>query len=323
MVQRLVLPDTTAARVLIAGDIMLDRYWFGDVRRISPEAPVPVAKINRVENRLGGGANVARNVQTLGAQAVLLSVVGTDEAGQALSKLVAESAIQALLHEDSQLPTTVKLRVISRHQQLIRLDFEQAPDYEILNTCLHDFERSLEACKAVILSDYGKGGLTHIERMISSARAANKPVLIDPKGNNYDRYRGATLITPNSDELRQVTGDWDSEQALARKAASLLHKLELKAILLTRAEEGMSLFEADGTVTHVEAVAREVFDVSGAGDTVIATCATMLACGLALADAMRFANLAAGVVVGKLGVATCSRAELSQEFKQAVDQGTG
>ena len=303
------IPDTSATSILVVGDVMLDRYWFGEVSRISPEAPVPVVKVERTEERPGGAANVARNCAALGARVTLLSVVGADEAGHALARLLNDSGIQCSLHEDAKLSTTVKLRVIGRQQQLLRIDFEHAPDHEVLQAKLADFEARLAACDVVILSDYGKGGLAHITEMIVLARAVGKPVLVDPKGEDYARYSGATLLTPNRSELREVVGGWKDEDELARKANRLRDELRLGALLVTRSEEGMTLF-SDGGVAHEPAVAREVYDVSGAGDTVIATLAVMLGSGLSLPQAMRQANLAAGIVVGKLGTATCSLEEL-------------
>jgi rfaE bifunctional protein kinase chain/domain len=303
------IPDTSKARILVVGDVMLDRYWFGDVSRISPEAPVPVVRVERLEERPGGAANVARNCAALGARVSLLSVVGADEAGQALARLLAASSIDASLHEDAQLNTTVKLRVIGRQQQLLRIDFENAPTHEVLQAKLAEYRQRLAECDAVILSDYGKGGLTHIGEMIRLARAAGKPILVDPKGDDYARYAGVSVITPNRAELREVVGRWKDEVDLRARAEKLRADLDIGALLLTRSEEGMSLFTADGVVDE-PALAREVYDVSGAGDTVIATQAVMMASGAGIADAMRMANKAAGVVVGKLGTATCSLAEL-------------
>ena len=303
------LPQTAAARVLTVGDVMLDRYWFGEVSRISPEAPVPVVKVERIEERPGGAANVARNVVSLGAAATLLSVVGGDEAGNSLARLLAREGISVSLHEDPQLSTTVKLRVIGRQQQLLRIDFETWPAHEVLRAKLAEFASRLPDCDVVILSDYGKGGLAHIGTMIAQARAAAKPVLVDPKGEDYQRYAGATLLTPNRAEFRQVVGSWASEAELEAKAQGLRAQLGIEALLLTRSEEGMTLFTGAGRV-HEAARAREVYDVSGAGDTVIATMAVMLASGLDLAQAMQLANRAASVVVGKLGTATCTLAEL-------------
>jgi D-glycero-beta-D-manno-heptose-7-phosphate kinase len=303
------IPDTSAARILIVGDVMLDRYWFGDVSRISPEAPVPVVKVERTEERPGGAANVARNCSALGARTALLSVVGADEAGASLARLLAASNIEASLHEDVQLATTVKLRVLGRQQQLLRIDFENWPAHEVLRAKLAEFEERLAACDVVILSDYGKGGLAHITEMIRLARAADKPVLVDPKGEDYARYAGATVLTPNRSELRQVVGRWKDDDDLASRVERLREELGFEALLLTRSEEGMTLFSAAGAL-HEAALAREVYDVSGAGDTVIATLAVMLASGQGLAAAMKLANRAAGIVVGKLGTATCSLEEL-------------
>lgn len=303
------VPDTSRARVLVVGDVMLDRYWFGEVSRISPEAPVPVVKVQRTEERPGGAANVARNAKALGARVTLLSVVGTDEPGLALERLLASSGIDTSLLEDPELDTTVKLRVIGRQQQLLRVDFETWPNHEVLQSKLAEFEARLSGTDVVILSDYGKGGLTHITEMIRLARAADKAVLVDPKGDDYKRYCGATLLTPNRAELRQVTGSWRDEDDLAQRAGRLRRELRLDALLLTRSEEGMTLFREEGA-TNVPASAREVFDVSGAGDTVIATLAVMLASGVGVVDAMRLANHAAGIVVGKLGTAVVELDEL-------------
>jgi rfaE bifunctional protein kinase chain/domain len=297
------------ARVLVVGDVMLDRYWFGDVSRISPEAPVPVVKVGRIEERLGGAANVARNIAALGAQAALLSVTGRDEAGDCLARLLAEESIKAVLHHDAGISTTIKLRVIGRQQQLLRIDFETQPSHEVLASALADFEALLPESDVVILSDYGKGGLAHIGRMIELANLAGKPVLVDPKGDDYARYRNATLLTPNKAEFRDVAGSWKGEEEFAAKAQQLRRELNLQALLVTRSEEGMTLYR-EGTVLHEHAQTREVFDVSGAGDTVIATLGVMLAGGADLGEAMRVANRAAGIVVGKLGTAVVHSEEL-------------
>ena len=297
------------AKVLVVGDVMLDRYWFGEVARISPEAPVPVVRIDRVEERPGGAANVARNVAALGAQVSLLSVVGRDEAGTRLRQLLRSERIGAKLQVDAGVPTTIKLRVIGRRQQLVRIDFETAPGHEALASKLRDFRRLLPGTDAVILSDYGKGGLTHIVKMLNMARAAGKPVLVDPKGEDYSRYRGASLITPNRAEFREVAGSWKSEGELTRKAKELLRRLSIGALLLTRSEEGMTLYTRESRF-HVPAQAREVYDVSGAGDTVIGTAAVMLASGASLEESVRVANRAAGIVVGKFGTAVVQPHEL-------------
>jgi len=302
-------PDFERARILVVGDVMLDRYWFGDVDRISPEAPVPVVRVGRIEERPGGAANVARNTAALGARTWLLSVVGDDEAGRSLQRLTEGGRIGARLYRDATISTTVKLRVLSRQQQLIRIDFEDAPSREVLADKLEEFITLLPDVDVVVLSDYGKGGLAHIASMIEHARAAGKAVLVDPKGDDYSKYRGATVVTPNRAELREVVGRWRDEADLAARAQRLRQELELDALLLTRSEEGMSLFTAEG-VTNEPAQAREVYDVSGAGDTVIATLSAVLAVGGAMVDAMRIANVAAGIVVGKLGTAVVTPEEL-------------
>jgi rfaE bifunctional protein kinase chain/domain len=303
------LPDFSQARLLIVGDVMLDRYWFGDVSRISPEAPVPVVKVERSEERPGGAANVARNAAALGVQVTLLSVVGDDEAGATLRRLMTEEGVNASLYPDAAINTTVKLRVIGRQQQLLRIDFETPPSHEVLQNKLVEFARLLPDCDAVVLSDYGKGGLAHIADMIGMARAAGKQVLVDPKGDDYARYAGASAITPNRGELREVVGRWRDEADLAERAQTLRKELALEALLVTRSEEGMSLFRAAG-VFNEPARAREVFDVSGAGDTVIATLASMLAIGQTWETSVHVANVAGGIVVGKLGTAVVTRDEL-------------
>ncbi|HET6828099.1 MAG TPA: D-glycero-beta-D-manno-heptose-7-phosphate kinase, partial [Ramlibacter sp.] len=276
------------ARVLVVGDAMLDRYWHGAVERISPEAPVPVVKVAREEERIGAAANVAYNVATLGAKASFLGVVGDDEAGHKLEALMRETGIAAHLKRDPGLRTTVKLRVIGRQQQLLRMDFENEPDHEILALQSETFTQLLPQQDAVLFSDYGKGGLAHIPAMIEAARRAGKPVLVDPKGTDYSRYAGASVITPNRAEMQQVVGSWRNDDELRAKAQQLRESLQLQAILVTRSEEGMSLFTAKGDL-HVKAQAREVFDVTGAGDTVIATLAAMVAAGLSLRDALPIA----------------------------------
>ena len=297
------------AHVLVVGDVMLDRYWYGAVDRISPEAPVPVVRITKEENRLGGCANVAYNVVSLGAHASLLSVVGDDDASHLLEALVQKTGITPHFGRDAQLKTTVKLRVIGRQQQLIRVDFENTPQTEVLASQSDTFKALLAQHKVVLFSDYGKGGLAHVSDMIAAARAAGKVVLIDPKGSDFSRYAGATCITPNRAELQQVIGEWSSEAELNQKAHDLRQQLNLEALLLTRSEEGMTLFDAQGELT-VAAQAREVFDVTGAGDTVIATLAAGVASGLSLRQAMPLANRAGGIVVGKFGTATVSYEEL-------------
>ena len=309
----MIVPDFNSARVLVVGDVMLDRYWFGEVTRISPEAPVPIVHIQNTEERPGGAAHVARGVAALGAQATLLAVVGTDDAGRKLEELLRKSNVKTMLHKDSALQTTVKLRVIGRQQQLLRIDFETPPSHDILLSKFEDFSALVSIADVVILSDYGKGGLTHIERMIALCNSADTPVLVDPKGSEFDRYKNATLLTPNKSEFKAVVGSWKSEAEMTAKAQALRASLNLKALLVTRSEEGMTLYQA-GEVFHMPAQAREVFDVSGAGDTVIASLAAMVASGSNLVDAVQLANRAAGIVVGKLGTAVVERHELSESL---------
>ena len=296
--------------MLVVGDVMLDRYWFGDVSRISPEAPVPVILISSEDERLGGAANVAWNCKALGARAKLLSVAGRDEPGRKLAALLKAKGIDASLHYDRGLSTTQKLRVIGRKQQLLRIDFERPPSSEVLASKLADYKRALGECAVVILSDYGKGGLAHITEMIRSARRAGKRVLVDPKGDDYSRYKGASIITPNLAELREVVGTWKDEKDLARRAQALRGKLGLEALLLTRGDAGMTLFRTNKVINVKAERRREVADVTGAGDTVIAALGVMLAAGAGLESAVRIANRAAGIVVGKLGTAVATPGEL-------------
>lgn len=301
--------NLSKAKILVVGDVMLDRYWFGQVNRISPEAPVPIAKISHREDRAGGAANVARNISSLGGQATLLSVIGQDEAGDALESLLKENGVHTQLYRDGNISTTVKLRVLSRQQQLLRIDFEEIPTDEILTNKLEIYSKLVSEHDLVILSDYGKGCLRYAEKMIVAARALGKPVLVDPKGSDYSHYKGATLLTPNRLEFQAVAGSWSDEAALTQKAQALRQELQLDALLVTRSEEGMSLYQKD-EVLHQPTVARQVFDVSGAGDTVIGTLGLMLAAGYDYEEAIGIANRAAGIVVGKLGTAVVSQEEL-------------
>jgi D-glycero-beta-D-manno-heptose-7-phosphate kinase len=302
-------PSFSSARVLVVGDVMLDRYWYGDVERISPEAPVPVVRIQREEYRLGGSANVAFNVFSLGAKVSLLSVVGEDEASQQLEALLSKTGIEPFLGRDADLKTTVKLRIIGRQQQLLRADFEAKPQKEILASQTERFAQLVNTHQAVLFSDYGKGGLAHVKDMIDQAGLAKCPILVDPKGTDYSRYEGASVITPNKSEMQEVVGIWHNEEELKLKAQNLRQSLNLQAVLLTRSEEGMSLFDKEGDF-HVKAQAREVFDVTGAGDTVIATLASLMACGFSIREALPWANKAGGIVVGKFGTASLSFKEL-------------
>jgi D-glycero-beta-D-manno-heptose-7-phosphate kinase len=315
------LPPTAAQlaqnRILVVGDAMLDRYWYGVVDRISPEAPVPVVRVTREEERIGAAANVAYNVVSLGAQASFVGVVGDDEPGRKLEALMQKTGIATHLARDAGLQTTVKLRVIGRAQQLIRLDFENLPDRKVLAVQTQVFADLVDQHCAVLFSDYGKGGLAHIASMIETARKVGRQVLVDPKGSDYTRYKNANVLTPNRMELQQVIGHWSSEDDLLVKAQNLRTSLNIDALLLTRSEEGMSLFDAEGA-RHVKAQAREVFDVTGAGDTVIATLATCVASGMSLRNALHFANRAGGIVVGKFGTATVSYAELFGDANEGI-----
>ena len=302
-------PDLAKVRILVVGDVMLDRYWFGEVNRISPEAPVPVVRIERREERLGGAANVARNAAALGAHCGLLGVVGADEAGAQVAQLLHDSGIHSYLQRDEAISTIIKLRVIGRQQQLLRIDFEDAPTDTVLRDKLTQFNALLPGYDVIILSDYNKGSLVNVAHMIAAARAAGKIVMVDPKGEDFSPYAGASVLTPNKSELRRIVGSWSSEEQLTAKAQGLREQLRVDALLLTRSEEGMSLYTAN-EVLHMHADAREVFDVSGAGDTVIATMASMLGAGMPMADAIMTANRAGGIVVGKLGTATVTREEL-------------
>ncbi|MGB9991043.1 D-glycero-beta-D-manno-heptose-7-phosphate kinase [Pseudoduganella rhizocola] len=302
-------PDLDKVRILVVGDVMLDRYWFGDVSRISPEAPVPVVRIEKREARLGGAANVARNAAALGAHAGLLGIVGADEAGTQVEQLLEGGGIHSYLKRDEAISTIIKLRVIGRQQQMLRIDFEEPPSDTVLRNKLMQFKTLLPDYNVIILSDYAKGSLVNVADMIASARAEGKVVMVDPKGDDFTRYAGATVLTPNKGELKRIVGSWSSEEQLTTKAQNLRAELKLDALLLTRSEEGMTLFTADDKF-HIPADAREVFDVSGAGDTVIATMAAMLGAGASWNEAVQTANRAGGIVVGKLGTATVTREEL-------------
>lgn len=296
-------------RILVVGDVMLDRYWFGEVNRISPEAPVPVVKVMRKEDRLGGAANVARNCVALGAQASLIGLIGLDEAGSAVQTLCKEMGVTSYLCEDVDLPTTLKLRVLGRQQQLLRVDFEVEPSAAALRCVEQTVTDLIEHHDVVVLSDYAKGALSQVETLINIAKAKAKPVLVDPKGDNYARYSGASSITPNRLEMRQAVGKWQSEDQLTDLAQQLRQDLALEALLITRSEQGMTIYTDEGRA-HAAAQAQEVFDVSGAGDTVLATLAVSRAAGLSWTQAMYWANKAGSIVVGKLGTSTVTAEEL-------------
>ncbi len=310
------LKKLATARILVAGDVMLDQYWMGSVDRISPEAPVPVVTVNKSEVRLGGAGNVARNIISMDGSSALIGIIGQDDAGRNLTELVEQAGIHALFQSDPDCKTTVKLRVVSKNQQLLRADFESRPDQLVLAGMLADFREHVGNHDAVVLSDYGKGGLADVEEMISVARQAGKPVLIDPKGNDYSRYRGATLITPNLAEFESVTGQVESTDDLADKAAGVIRDYELDALLVTLSDKGMALFERGESPLHIPARSREVYDVSGAGDTVIGVMAMALAANLDKSAGLEIANSAAGIVISKFGTTTATRAELLSAIRK-------
>jgi D-beta-D-heptose 7-phosphate kinase/D-beta-D-heptose 1-phosphate adenosyltransferase len=318
----LIVPDFSKLRVLVAGDAMLDEYWFGDTARISPEAPVPVVRARSAEQRPGGAANVALNVAALGARSVLAAVVGKDERGEQLARVLEQRGVRCELVRSPELPTIHKLRVLARSQQLLRIDAELS-----LHSCAEEFgakfAKLLPHADVVVLSDYGKGTLSRVSELIALARAAKTPVLIDPKGTDFKRYRGAYALTPNRGEFEAVVGPCGDEAELLRKGAALRAELELDILLVTRGEQGMTLFEQDAEPLTLPTRAREVFDVTGAGDTVIALLGAGVAAGLPPADAAALANLGAGIVVGKIGVATASRSELQRALHARGSGGRG
>jgi len=304
------IPQFDQVRVLVVGDVMLDRYWHGDTNRISPEAPVPVVHVGNSEERPGGAGNVALNIAALGGQVTLMGLTGDDEPGRVLERRLREFSVDCRFEQLESFPTITKLRVISRHQQLIRMDFEDGFPGVDLSDMLSEYENLLPSHDLVVLSDYGKGTLRHAGEFIQRAKAAGKPVLVDPKQKDFSLYKGATLITPNLSEFEAVAGGCDSDDALIEKGQALLEQHDLEALLITRGEKGMSLLQRQAEPRHLPTHAREVFDVTGAGDTVISVLAAALAAGLPLASATQLSNLAAGIVVGKLGTASVTVDEL-------------
>lgn len=313
---QLTMPAFDQTQILVVGDVMLDRYWHGTTSRISPEAPVPVFKVGQEEDRPGGAGNVGLNIAALGAGASLIGVVGQDAAGDSLHNSLSAAGINADLQISSDKPTITKLRVISRHQQLIRMDFEESYDPTDSSDLVAKATVLMPKMKALVLSDYAKGSLYHCEALIALARRHKVPVLVDPKGRDFSRYRGADVLTPNLQELEEVVGPCRTEQELVSKSAELMAQLDLKALLITRGEQGMTLLRPGQPEFHLPARAREVFDVTGAGDTVIAVLAAAVAAGQPLPQATALANLAAGLVVGKLGTATVSGPELRRAILQ-------
>ncbi len=310
------LPEFCSARLLVVGDVMLDRYWSGATSRISPEAPVPVVKVEQCDERVGGAANVALNIAALGAQVLLSGIVGKDEAAQTLDTLLTDSDIRSQLLRRDDCTTITKLRVLSRHQQLIRLDFEDRSQAAGATELAEQTVAGFEGIDVLVLSDYDKGSLNAVHEIIQAARVAKLPVLVDPKGDDFAKYKGATLLTPNLGEFEAVVGHCADDDELVAKGEALRAKLELEALLITRSERGMTLLVRDEAPLHLPTRAREVFDVTGAGDTVIGVFAAVLAAGESLATAATLANAAAGVVVGKLGAATVSAHELETALSE-------
>lgn len=317
------IPDFNQSNVLVIGDIMLDRYWYGSTSRISPEAPVPVVNVNDLEDRAGGAGNVALNIAGLGAKSQLIGLRGEDDNGEQLQQILMDQGIQCHLLSSPDLATITKLRVVSRHQQLLRLDFEHTANQVDSGVLLDALAQQINNVDVLVLSDYGKGLLNDPQALIKQANSANVPVLVDPKGSDFQRYRNATLITPNLSEFEAVVGPCESEDDLVAKGQALVKDLELEALLVTRSEKGMSLMVKDQPPFHLPTFAREVYDVTGAGDTVIATLASCLGCGCSLQEATSIANAAAGVVVGKLGTAGVSPDELKQALnpQHAIQSG--
>lgn len=316
---KLTMPRFDSAPVLVVGDVMLDRYWHGPTHRISPEAPVPVVKVDQIEDRPGGAGNVALNIAALGAPAWLVGVTGEDEAALSLRQRLNAAGVYCDFQAHADRPTITKLRVMSRHQQLIRLDFEEPfeTDGEAILAAVRGL---LDRVKVMILSDYGKGALVNHQALIALAKERGVPVLADPKGKDFSIYRGATLITPNMTEFEAVVGHCSSEQMLVEKGMALVEDLQLDAMLVTRSEQGMTLLRRGEPALHMPARAREVFDVTGAGDTVISTLAAALAAGESMPNAVGLSNLAAGIVIGKLGTAAISAPELRRAVQR--EQGS-
>ena len=317
------MPPFQEARVLVVGDVMLDRYYHGSANRISPEAPVPVVRVSNQEDRPGGAGNVALNIAALGGAATLVGVVGTDATAEDLGARLSAAGVRCEFLVSQDKPTITKLRVISQHQQLLRMDFEQPFDAQDVADLQPRFESVLESAQVVIVSDYAKGALQDVPAIILAARAAGKPVIVDPKGSDFEKYRGATLITPNLHEFETVVGHCSTEQELITKGLALMTELALEAILITRGESGMTLLRPNKAELHLPARAQEVFDVTGAGDTVISVLAASLAAGEDFAEATALANLAASLAVGKLGTAAISGPELRRALHSDSASGRG
>lgn len=308
------------AQILVVGDLMLDRYWQGTSSRISPEAPVPVVNVSQTEDRPGGAGNVALNMAALGCNVSLVGIIGNDEAGQILNNRLTAANIHTNLQISRTKPTITKLRVVSRHQQLLRMDFEEKFDAADSSEFVEKVKSLIDRTDVLVLSDYAKGSLLDCQSLIRMARDAGIPVLVDPKGSDFSCYRGATILTPNFHEFEAVVGKCTSEWDMVAKGEALMQELDLQALLVTRGEQGMTLLRHHQPELHLPARAREVFDVTGAGDTVIATLAAVIASGQSLPEATALANLAAGIVVGKMGTATVSAPELRRAI--IAEQGS-
>jgi D-beta-D-heptose 7-phosphate kinase/D-beta-D-heptose 1-phosphate adenosyltransferase len=317
------IPTFKQASVLVVGDIMLDQYWYGPTQRISPEAPVPVVKINQEEHRPGGAANVALNIASIGGRVTLAGITGEDEASQHLKKQLSALNINCEFDQQKDIPTITKLRVMSRNQQLIRLDFEESLNDVDKKALEEKVAAQLENHDLLLLSDYSKGTLSDVQNLITLAKNQGKAVLVDPKGTDFERYRGATLLTPNLSEFEAVVGECKTENDIVTKGQDLLVHLDLDAMLVTRSEQGMTLLRRDHEEFHLPTRAREVYDVTGAGDTVIATLALAIAAKAEYTQASALANMAAGIVVGKLGTSTVSEAELLAEISTGLESGFG
>ena len=319
----LVIPEFSKSKILVIGDIMLDRYWHGGTKRISPEAPVPVVNVNQIQDKPGGAANVALNLAVLGCQVTLLGITGNDEAGSKLKQLLEQQNVDCRILREENIPTITKLRVLSQHQQLIRMDFEEDLIHSDLNQLQQSFESLVHDFDVVLFSDYGKGTLSNIQNLIQHCKLKNKFVIVDPKGNDFAKYQEANLITPNNSEFEAIVGSASNDSIVEEKAKNIIDEYNLSALLVTRGEHGMSLIAPDETVKHIQAKAKEVFDVTGAGDTVISVLSAAYAAGMSLEDAAELSNIAAGIVVGKLGTATVTESELRLALKenQGHDQG--
>ncbi|MFT7681448.1 MAG: D-beta-D-heptose 7-phosphate kinase/D-beta-D-heptose 1-phosphate adenosyltransferase [Moritella dasanensis] len=318
-----ILPDFTKANILVVGDVMLDRYWNGDASRISPEAPVPVVKVEHIEERPGGAANVALNIAALGASSTLLGLTGKDEAAQALANQMDAVNVRCDFQQLDNFPTITKLRVLSRNQQLIRLDFESGFEDIDHEPLLAKVKTALETHEVMIVSDYNKGALVEVQQMIQAAKQQGVKIFVDPKGCDFEKYRGATLLTPNLSEFEAVVGHCKTEQDLVEKGRKLIAEHDFEALLVTRSEKGMTLIRADEEEFHLPALAQEVYDVTGAGDTVISVLAAAVSAGSSLEQACALANAGASVVVAKIGTSTVSPIELANSVYGSHESGFG